>query len=131
MNYPESAILAGLRNSIIAKITGRTVATIPAKEMAYPYIWLSQPFMSEIGSKKGFIYRMDLLIQVIHKDLSSLTPLLTDMQKVHEIINNASDISVSGYTVIEMNLINTNRSVELTDSGRLDIGLIRIQIDIK
>jgi hypothetical protein len=131
MNYPESAILTGLRNSIIGKITGRPVLTIPAKDTVYPYIWLSQPFMSEIGSKKGFIYRMDLLIQVIYKDLSSLTNLLSDMQKIHEIINNGADISVSGYTVIEMNLINTNRTVELSDSGRLDIGLIRVQIDIK
>lgn len=131
MNYPEQAILTGLRNAIVTKITGRNVYSQPPKDLVYPYIWLSQPFMSEIGSKKGFIYRMDLLIQVIHKDLPGLGSLLSDMQKVHEIINNGADITVSGYTVIEMNLINTNRTVELMDSGRLDIGLIRTQIDIK
>lgn len=131
MNYPEAAILTGLRSAILSKIPTRNVYTIPPKELVYPYIWLSQPFTEEIGSKKGFIYRTEILIQVIHKDLSSLTPILTDMQKVHEIINNGADISVTGYTVIEMNLINTNRTEELLDSGRLDIGLIRIRIDTK
>ena len=131
MNYPESAILTALRTAITTKITGRNVYTIPPKSTTYPYIWLSQPFMTEIGSKAGFIYRMELLIQVVHKDLSSLTPLLSDMQKIHELINNGQDLTVTGYTVIEMNLLSANRTRELYESMALDIGLIRIQIDLK
>lgn len=131
MNYPESAILTALRTAIVTKITGRNVYTIPPKDTTFPYVWLSQPFMTEIGSKAGFIYRMELLIQVVHKDLSSLTPLLSDMQKIHELINNGQDLTVTGYTVIEMNLLSTNRTRELYESMALDIGLIRIQIDLK
>ena len=131
MNYPESAIITGLITAINAKITGRTVYTIPPKDAAYPYILISQTDMQEVGSKSGFIYRFEPLIQVIHKDLKSLTSLLSDMNLIHNIIKNGSDISVSGYTVIEMSLINTNRTTELYDSFRLDIGLIRVLIDIK
>lgn len=131
MNYPESAILTSLRTAIIGKISGRNVYTVPPKNLVYPYVWLSQPFTTEIGPKGKFIYRVELLIQVIHKDLSSLTTLLSDMQKIHEIINNGADLVISGYTVIEMNLINTTRTQELSDAMRLDIGLIRIQIDLK
>jgi len=131
MNYPESAIIAGLITAINAKITGRSVYTIPPKDSAYPYILISQTDMQEIGSKAGFIYRFEPLIQVIHKDLKSLTSLLSDMNLIHNIIKNGSDISVTGYTVIEMSLINTNRTTELYDSFRLDIGLIRVLIDIK
>lgn len=131
MKYPENAILTSLRTAIVTKITGRNVYTVPPKSLVYPYVWLSQSFTQEIGPKGKFIYRVELLIQVIHKDLSSLTPLLGDMEKIHEIINNGQDLTISGYTVIEINLLNTNRAENLSDSMRLDIGLIRIQVDLK
>ena len=131
MNYPESALITGLITAINTKLPLRTVYTIPPKDSPYPYIYLSQTDMQEIGSKAGFIYRFEPLIQVIHSNLSSLTDLLSDMQEIHEIITNGADITVSGYTVIEMNLIMTNRTTELYDWGRLDIGLIRTRIDLE
>jgi len=131
MNYPESALITGLITAINTKLPLRTVYTIPPKDSPYPYIYLSQTDMQEIGSKAGYIYRFEPLIQVIHSNLSSLSDLLSDMQEIHEIITNGADISVSGYTVIEMNLIMTNRTTELYDWGRLDIGLIRTRIDLE
>jgi len=131
MNYPESALITGLIAAINTKLPLRTVYTIPPKDSPYPYIYLSQTDMQEIGSKAGYIYRFEPLVQVIHKDLSSLSDLLSDMQEIHEIITNGADITVSGYTVIEMNLIMTNRTTELYDWGRLDIGLIRTRIDLE
>ena len=131
MNYPESALITGLTAAINAKLPSRTVYTIPPEDTPYPYIYLSQTDMQEIGSKAGYIYRFEPLIQVIHSNLSSLSDLLSDMQEIHEIITNGADITVSGYTVIEMNLIMTNRTTELYDWGRLDIGLIRTRIDLE
>ena len=131
MNYPESALITGLIAAINTKLPARTVYTIPPKDTPYPYIYLSQTDMQEIGSKAGYIYRFEPLIQVIHSNLSSLTDLLSDMQEIHEIITNGADITVSGYTVIEMNLIMTNRTTELYDWGRLDVGLIRTRIDLE
>ena len=131
MNYPESALITGLITAINTKLPLRTVYTIPPKDSPYPYIYLSQTDMQEIGSKAGYIYRFEPLIQVIHSNLSSLSDLISDMQKIHEIITNGADITVSGYTVIEMNLIMTNRTTELYDWGRIDIGLIRTRIDLE
>lgn len=131
MNYPVKALLTGLRTAIVGKISGRTVATVPAKTDQYPYIWLSQPYMVENGPKGRFIYEIELLIQVIHREQTSLNNLLSDMEKVHEIINNGADISVSGYTVISTELVNTNQTVELDSIGRLDIGLIRVKFELK
>jgi len=131
MNYPESAILAGLISAISAKLPTRTIYTVPPQNAVYPYILINQTDMQEIGTKAGkFEYRFEPLIQVIYKDISSISPLLTDMQEIHEIVKNSQDITVSGYTVIEMQLINTNRTTELYDWGRLEIGLIRTRIDI-
>ena len=130
MNYPESALLAGLISAINTKLPARTVYSVPTKDISYPHIFINQTDMQELGPKQSFIYRFEPLIQVIYKDASSLVGLLSDMQEIHEIIKNGADITVSGYSVIAVELINTNRTTELYDFGRLDIGLIRLRIDI-
>jgi len=131
MNYPESALLSGLISAINAKLPSRSVYTIPPKDSAYPYILINQTDFQEIGSKGGFIYRFEPLVQVVYKDVSSLVNLLSDMNEIHEIVKNSrNDITVSGYNVIACELINTNRTTELYDWGRLDIGLIRLLIDL-
>jgi hypothetical protein len=130
MNYPESALLTGLISAINTKLPGRSVYTIPPKDSEYPYILINQTDMRETGSKGGFIYSFEPLIQVIYKDVSSLVGLLSDMQEIHEIVKNGDDITVSGYTTLRVELISTNRTTELYDWGRLDIGLIRLFIEI-
>ena len=132
MNYPLQALLTGLRTAILAKLSSARVETVPQKEdTTYPYIWLSQPFMVENGPKGKYIYEIEILIQVIHKDLASLTPLLTQMQGIHEIINNGAAFAVAGYTMLSAELVNTNQTVEMLDTGRLDIGLIRCKFELK
>ena len=130
MRYPESELITGLIAAIGVELPTREVLTVPPKKESYPYILINQTFMEEVGSKNGFIYRFEPLIQAIHKDLSSIIPLLNDMDAIHKIIKNDNSLSVSGYNTIEMNLISTNRATELYDFGKLDIGLIRVRIDI-
>lgn len=130
MKYPESELITGLISAINTKLPTMTVYTVPPKDTSYPYVLINQTFMEEVGSKSGFIYRFEPLIQVIHKDLSSIIDLLTNMEAIHEIIKNGEDLTLSGYKVIEMQLISTNRTTELYDFGKLDIGLIRTRIDI-
>lgn len=130
MNYPESALLTGLISAINTKLPARSVYTIPPKDSDYPYILINQTDMQETGSKGGFIYSFEPLVQVVYKDVSSLVGLLSDMQEIHEIVKNGDDISVTGYTTLRVELINTNRTTELYDWGRLDIGLIRLLIDL-
>ena len=131
MNYPESELLTGLIAAINTKIPGRPVYTVPPKDLVYPYILINQIFMSEIGPKNGFIYKFEPLIQVIYKDQSSKTNLINDMNKIHNFVGNGADITVQGYTVICVELISTNTTEELYDFGRLDVGLIRLNIELK
>jgi hypothetical protein len=131
MNYPEEALIKSLISAIETKLPARTVYTIPPKDTSYPYILLNQTDMTEVGAKSNFIYRFEPLIQVIHKDLSTVETLLDDMQEIHEIITHATDdLTITGYDLIEMSLISTNRTTELYEWGRLDIGLIRPLIEI-
>lgn len=128
MKYPVPAIMTGLSSAIATKIPGRTVTEIPTKDLAYPYIWLSQPFVQEIGPKPYFMYEVEILLQIVHKNLDKMTNLQTDMNSVLDIIKNGSDITATGYTVIAVELISANQTTEMTDSGRLEIGLVRMKI---
>lgn len=131
MNYPESELITGLIAAINSNIPNRPIYTTPPKQLEYPYILINQNYMTEIGSKNGFIYKFEPLIQVIYKDQTSKLNLIRDMQKIHNFVGNESVISVQGYTVICVELISTNITEELLDFGRLDIGLIRLNIELK
>jgi hypothetical protein len=131
MNYPESALITGLISAINAELPTRTVYTVPPKDSSYPYILINQTFMEQIGTKDNYIYRFEPLIQVVHKDLSSISPILSDMNAIHQIIKASDELVISGYDVMQCILINTNRTTELYDAFKLDIGLIRARIEIQ
>ena len=131
MNYPESALLGGLISAINTELPGRTVYTVPPKETTYPYVLINQTYMEQIGPKDNYIYRFEPLIQVVYKDISSAVDLLTDMNAIHQIIKASDELVISGYDVMQCLLINTNRTTELYDFGKLDIGLIRARIEIQ
>lgn len=131
MKYPEPELIAGLISKINTNIPGRPIYTIPPKDLTYPYILINQIFMTETGSKNGYIYKFEPLIQVIYKDQSSKINLYDDMEKICNFVKNGADILVQGYTVICVELISCTTTEELYDFGRLDVGLIRLNIEIK
>lgn len=129
MNYPERQILTSLITAI-GTATGRTVLTIPPKDVSYPYIYLSQGYMSEVGNKGNYIYSYEFLIQVLHKDLHGIDLLLNDMEDILGLFKKGNDFTISGYSVISTEVISVNRMSELYESFRLEIGLIRAKIDL-
>lgn len=131
MNYPEAEVIEGLISAINTELPARTVYTVPPKESTYPYVLINQTYMEQTGPKDKFHYRFEALVQVIHKDLSSITDLLSDMNAIHQIIKASDNLVVPGYDVMQILLINTNRTTEMYDFGKLDIGLIRMRIEIQ
>ena len=130
MNYPERQLIQGLITAIDSVLPGRAFYTMPPKDAAYPYIYAHDFYWEENGSKKQFIWSCEFLLEVVHKNLSSKDELLTDTEAILSLIKNSDDITVSGYNVIETNLVNTNDIQQLEDSYRLDIELIRLKIEI-
>lgn len=117
----------------IATATGRTVYTRAPKDTAtYPYIYISDYYQEENGPKNSYQYEVDLLIQVLHKDQTSLTAFYDDIDDILGIINNAVPFALdSPYTVMDCRLNNTSTTEYMSEVGVINAGLIRIQFRIK
>ena len=111
----------------LAELTGRQVFTKMPKESVFPYIFLSDFYQKESGPKDSFQYDVELLIQIRHKELTSLIPLTQDMDNVMSMINNDSPFELQApFKIEQCTLISSNDTEILTETGTENIGLIRI-----
>ena len=111
----------------LVELTGRQVFTKMPKERTFPYIFLSDFYQKESGPKDSYQYDVELLIQIRHIGLTSLKPLLDDMDSVMSMITNGSPFALTGvYKIEQCTLISSNDTEILTDTGTENIGLIRI-----
>lgn len=117
----------------IATATGRTVYTrAPKDTAAYPYIYISDIYQEEDGPKNSYQYKIDLLVQVLHKDQTSLDAFYDDIDDVLSIINNAVPFALdSPYTVMDCRLNNTSTTEFMSEVGVINAGLIRVLFRIK
>jgi len=118
----------------LATATGRNVYTrIPkAAAVVYPYIYISDIYQEEIGPKTSYIYKLDVLIQIIYQDVDSLNNLFADMDNVLSIVNNGSPFSLtSPYKVMSCELNNSTTTEFQTETGTQNVGLIRLLFNIE
>lgn len=115
--------------------TGKNVYTrIPkAANIAYPYIYISDIYQSESGSKTSYKYDVDVLVQVCHIDLDDLGTLFTDMDNVCSLINNGSSLLTlaNPYRVMSCELISSTTTEFQTETGTENVGLIRMLYNIE
>ena len=131
MNYPKREIIKGVISKIAEVLPSIPVYTVAPKDAVYPYIYLHEFFTEETGSKKQYIYEVEFLMEVIHKDLSSIDPILENVEDIFAIFKNYKDIEVEGYGVIEMNMVSGFDREELNESYKLNIEEIRIKITLQ
>lgn len=111
---------------------GVTVYTKVPKDTAYPYIHISEIYQDENGPKNSFFYNYDILIQVVYKDLDSKVILWNTVNSVLAIVKNDASLSLADdFEVMETTLISNSETEIMTDTGILDIGLIRILIKVE
>jgi hypothetical protein len=111
---------------------GVTVYTKVPKDTAYPYIHISEIYQDENGPKNSFFYNYDILIQVVYKDLDSKVSLWNTVNSVLAIVKNDASLSLADdFEVMETTLISNSETEIMTDTGILDIGLIRILIKVE
>lgn len=119
--------------SAINTATGRTAYTVLPKSanISYPYTFISDAYQSEVGAKDSFEYEVDVLVQVVYKDVNDLSDLYTDMDNILSIVNNDNPFSLTGgLTILECKLNNSTTTSIQNESGNLEIGLIRIIFNI-
>lgn len=139
MRDARKEIVSGLITAINAKLSGITVYTKVPKAVdnnavlaSYPYIYIAEIYQDETGPKNRFFYNYDILIQVVYKDLTSKVSLWTTVNSILEIVNNNVPFSLSNdFEIMEMTLISNSETEILTDTGILDIGLIRIMVKVE
>jgi len=118
----------------LATATGKTVYTRMPKAIGavYPYIYISDIYQEEVGPKTSYIYRLDVLIQIIYQDVDSLTGLFTDMNNVLSIVNNGSPFALTAqYKVMSCELNNSTTTEFQTETGTQNVGLIRLLFNIE
>lgn len=118
----------------LATATGKNVYTRMPKaiEAVYPYIYISDIYQEEVGPKTSYIYRLDVLIQIIYQDVDSLTGLFADMNNVLSIVNNGSILTLaSPHKVMSCELNNSTTTEFQTETGTQNVGLIRLLFNIE
>lgn len=129
----RNILLTALMPSL-ATATGRNVYTRMPKAAAisYPYIYISDIYQEEVGPKTSYIYRLDVLIQVVYQDIDDLGALFTDMNNVLSIVNNGPILSLtSPHKVIDCTLNSSTTTEFQTDTGTQNVGLIRLLFNIE
>lgn len=113
--------------------TGKSVFTrIPKDAATYPYIYISDIYQEEDGTKTEFHYRLDVLVQVLYKDATSLSGLFSDMTNVLSIINNGVPFELDDpHSIMDCTLNSSNTTEFQTETGTVNAGLIRIYFRIK
>ena len=120
--------------SALATATGRNVYTRMPKSIGavYPYIYISDIYQEEVGPKTSYIYRLDVLIQIIYQDVDDLGVLFTDMNNVLSIVNNAVPFALTApHKVMSCELNNSTTTEFQTETGTQNVGLIRLLFNIE
>jgi hypothetical protein len=135
MNDVRSILITALTSSL-ATATGRKVyGQMPIHlegTKVFPHIEISDISIQEDGQKNNFQYTVNVLLEIWHKNLASLSTLYNDMNNVKGIINNAVPFALTGgYSIMDCRLVVDNTTQASKEKDNFDIGLIRLIFRIK
>jgi hypothetical protein len=98
---------------------------------AYPYIYIGEVYQNEDGPKNYYRYPVEILLQIVYKDQTSLTPLYGTQNTVLGLLTGPFDLTLTNnFQLLDTELIMSNDSEIKIDSGTLNIGMIRIRFTI-
>ena len=98
---------------------------------AYPYIYIGDVYQTEDGPKNFYRYPVEMLVQIVYKDITDLGDLYTAQNSVLGLLNNPKPFTLTNnFEIIETELLSSNDAEIKIDSGTLNIGLIRIRFNI-
>jgi|GEM_PF-2162355 len=128
MRDARKQLVTALIADIKTRIPGAQVYTKVPKKKAYPYIWISDIYQDEDGPKNSYQYNYDVLIQVVYKGESDPSDRYDNQNAILGMVDNASGFALTDdFSIMKTSLISNSESTDLkTDSGILDIGLIRL-----
>lgn len=100
-------------------------------DSAYPYIHITEVYQNEDGPKPYYRYPVEMLVQVVYKDITDLGDLYTTQNAVLGTLDNPKPFTLTNdFEIIETELLSSNDTEIQIDSGILNIGLIRVRFTI-
>jgi len=129
-------ILITALTAALATATGRKVyGDMPIQlegTKVYPHISISDVLVQEEGPKNAYHYNANVLIEIVHKNLASMSTMHNDLNNALGIVNNAVPFALaSPYSIMDCKLNTTTTSKATADKGLVDVGIIRLIFRIK
>ncbi|PNX45902.1 MAG: hypothetical protein BV456_13005 [Thermoplasmata archaeon M8B2D] len=136
MRNCKKELLTGLIAELKTALPGFTIRTKlndfdASDNSAYPYVYVGEIYQNEDGPKNWYRYPVELLVQVVYKDITSLIDFYSTQNAVLGILDHPKPFTLTNnFEIIETELINSNDTEIKIDSGILNVGLIRIRFTI-
>lgn len=137
MRNCKKEILTALVSAMKTALTGMTIRTKindfdMSDNSAYPYIYISDLYQLENGPKNYHGYEIEVLIQIIYKDQTSLNNLYTSQNSVLGLFKIPQSLTLTNNFKVQETVLLSSTDTEIKiDTGTLNIGLIRMRFTIE
>jgi hypothetical protein len=135
MNDIRNILITALKTSL-ATATGRKVyGDMPIQlegTKVFPHISISEVFVQEEGTKIAYIYNANVLIEIVHKQLTTMATMYNDMNNALSVVNNAVPFTLTGgFSVMDCQLNTSTTTTASIGKDLVDVGIIRLIFRIK
>jgi len=133
MRDARQALVTGLYTQLSAVTSTPVHARMPkSSALQYPYIQIGDIYDEENGPKDSFMFEYDVLLNVVHKDISSLTPFYSDIDAVKGTINNNVPFALPApFRILESTLTSSSNSeFESADGSIINVCAVRVLFKI-
>lgn len=134
MNDVRGALIQGLQIAL-ATATGRKVyGDMPIQlegTKVFPHISISDCLIQEDGTKNAYHYTADVLIEIVHKQLTTMATIHKDLNNALSIVNNAVPFSIAPYQIMDCRLNTSTTTTATVNKELVDVGIIRLIFRIK
>lgn len=134
MKDARTALVGGLYTALTTACDATVYTRMKRKaDIVYPYIHIGDIYDDEVGPKDSYHFNYDTLIEVVYKDLSSLTDFYDDINNVKSTVNNNVPFSIgSEFAIMESTLISAvTTEFEDEDGTILNVAAIRVNFFIR
>lgn len=135
MNDIRNILITALKSSL-ATATGRKVyGEMPIQlegTKVFPHISISEVFVQEEGPKNAYHYNANVLIEIVHKQLTTMATLYNDLNNALGVVNNAVPFALTGgFSIMDCRLNTSTTTTSNIGKDLVDVGIIRLIFRIK
>ena len=128
-NDPEIAFITAF-TAAVKTATGLDVYEKEPDTVTYPHIY-STIEVTNTSNKNEFYYNIDVNLQVIDRDTESLSNIVAAKNNIVSLVNHGEVFTVTGYAMLNSELINTTRIEREIDNHKYNIQIVRLNYELQ